>query len=145
MKAIQFLYYCVAIIAAIVALWTYRSNSRRERAKWAVQLYDKFYETDHYKPIREKLDCGPDTAADVVQLATQESPEFTDYLNFFEMVSYLAKSKQLSKNDVLSLFQYYLQCLKKHDAVMTYLNNKENGFEQLRKFLRDNNLESTGP
>lgn len=128
------------MIAAVAALWTYRSNSRRERAKWAVQLYDKFYETDHYKPIREKLDCAPDAAADVVQLVTQESAEFTDYLNFFEMVSYLAKSRQLSKDDVLSLFQYYLQCLKRHDSVINYLENKDKGFEQLSGFLKDNIL-----
>jgi hypothetical protein len=31
-------------IAAIVAVITYRNNAKRERAKWAVQLYEKFYE-----------------------------------------------------------------------------------------------------
>jgi hypothetical protein len=137
MKAVQFLSYCVAMIAAIGALWTY---SQRERAKWAVQLYEKFYEGEVYKAVRNQLDCTPN-ATEVVQLVTQESSEFTDYLNFFEMVCFLAKTRQLSTKDVLSLFQYYLRCLKQHTAVMEYLNNKEKDFEQLSQFLRNTKLE----
>ncbi|HEX4067547.1 MAG TPA: hypothetical protein VHZ09_16125 [Acidobacteriaceae bacterium] len=139
MKIIQILYYFAAAIAALGALYQYWQNSRRERAKWAVQLYEKFYEANHYKSTREKLDCVPN-AIEVAQLVAEESTDFTDYLNFFEMVGYLAKKKQLRTEDALSLFQYYLRCLKQHDEVMKYLGNKEKGYEQLREFLMDNNL-----
>jgi hypothetical protein len=88
--------YCAATFAAGWGLWTYRSNSQRERAKWAVQLYEKFYEGDHYKAIRDKLDCASD-APEVAELVTQEAAAFTDYLNFFEMVTFLADTRQLSK------------------------------------------------
>ncbi len=130
----QPLYYTVAIVAAFGAYLTYRSNSRRERAKWAVQLYDKFYEGTRYKAVREQLDCASDSA-DVQKLVRDETPEFTDYLNFFELVAFLAETKQLSKDEVLRLFDYYLKCLKKHSAVVAYLNTKEKGFEQLNAFL----------
>lgn len=139
-KAIaQLASYCVGIFAALGALLTYRGNSQRERAKWAVQLYDKFYETEHYKQIRDKLDCAADST-DVLGLVTQEPPAFTDYLNFFEMVTFLAETKQLSKMDVLRLFQYYLHCLKQHTVVMKYLNDKDKGFEQLSGFLNETEL-----
>lgn len=122
-----------------MALWTYRINSRRERAKWAVQLFEKFYETDTYKVIRNELDCEND-ADGVKQLVTKEPGEFTDYLNFFEMVSFLADTKQLSEKDVLSLFRYYLRCLKRHPVVIEYLNKEDRDFEQLSKFLMNTTL-----
>jgi hypothetical protein len=69
-----------------------------------------------------------------------ESDDFTDYLNFFELVTFLAKTKQLSESDVLSLFHYYLRCLKGQKAVMKYLNNQKNGFEHLSGFLKRTKL-----
>lgn len=129
----------VGMLAAIGALLTYRSNSQRERAKWAVQLYEKFYEGDRYKEMRDRLDCTSD-AADVQKLVSQEPSIFTDYLNFFELVTFLAETKQLSKDDVLRLFQYYLHCLKRHKVVMKYINNKDKGFEQLSEFFNKTEL-----
>ncbi len=126
--------YCAGAIVAIIALITYKQNSGRERAKWAVQLYEKFYEGVDYKRIRDALDCEAN-AKDVKDLVVEEGSEFTDYLNFFEMVTGLAENGQLSKADVLRLFQYYLQCLKRHDDVMRYLNDGSKGYETLRRFL----------
>ena len=135
MKAIaEIISYVLGIGAAVVAAKTYASNSRRERAKWAVQLYEKFYESDQYKTMREALDCDPDEEL-VLQHVRQEGTEFTDYLNFFELVTFLTESKQLSQSDVLKLFQYYLHCLKRHKTVMKYVNDKDKGFEQLSGFL----------
>ena len=124
----------VAVFTAIAALITYRSNSQRERAKWAVQLYEKFYEGEHYGRIRDELDCAADSAK-VAALVEKESSAFTDYLNFFELVAFLAVTKQLSESDVLRLFQYYLHCLKRHKSVVKYLNDEDKGFEQLRGFI----------
>jgi len=125
----------VGICAAIVAVLTYRGNARRERAKWAVQLYEKFYETENYKRVRDELDSDANATA-VTGLVSDEGSDFTDYLNFFEMVTALMKAKQLSKADVLSLFQYYLECLSRHDAVMRYLKNPAKGYETLSAFLK---------
>jgi hypothetical protein len=116
----------MAGIAAIGAFLTYLSNSRRERAKWAVQLFDKFFEEERYKQVRDTLDCPPD-AIQVQEMVDKESSEFTDYLNFFELTTILAKTKQISRKDLLRLFQYYLRCLQKHSAVLKYVNAKEKG------------------
>lgn len=126
--------YCVATAAASVAAFTYRTNSRRERAKWAVQLYEKFFEEGRYKAVRELLDCEAN-ATDVADAVREEDSDFTDYLNFFEMVMALVETRQLSKADVLRLFQYYLQCLKRHDNVMRYLDDRTKGYESLRDFI----------
>ncbi|HUH62000.1 MAG TPA: hypothetical protein VLZ50_03335 [Terracidiphilus sp.] len=126
--------YCIGIVAVVVAVGTYRANSRRERAKWAIQLYEKFYESDHYRTMRDNFDCSADGQA-VRDIIESEDSAFTDYLNFFETVAFLVTRKQLSKDDVLSLFHYYLRCLKRHRSVMNYLNEREKGFEHLNEFL----------
>jgi hypothetical protein len=121
-------------IAAFWALYVYWSGARRERTKWAESLYSRFFEKKELKEIREVLDCKPGSP-EVATLVTKESPEFTDYLNFFELVAYLEESKQLKAKDVTALFEYYLDCLKKHQAVMDYIRAKSNGFEHLRRLL----------
>lgn len=133
--SLQLAYYLVAMVASIWALWTYRANSRRERAKWAVQLFEKFFERDSYKKVRDLLDCSSDDAA-VKDLVEREGQEFTDYLNFFELVAILIEAKQISKSDGLSLFRYHLRCLKTHTSVMKYIDDPEKDYEKLRKLLK---------
>ncbi len=126
------------MVAAFWALWVYHSNSRRERARWAEDLYTRFYEKHELKGVREKLDCEPgDAAGDaaIAHLVAEEPAALTDYLNFFEFVAYLQASKQLSEADVQALFSYYLECLRKHRTVAGYIKNPHKGFEYLRKTL----------
>ena len=133
-------YYTVGVFAAIFAVRTYRKNSKLERARWAVQLYEKFYEAHQYTKVRDTLDCDADVES-VQELVSQEESEFTDYLNFFELVAFLAYTHQLSRDDVLRLFQYYMSCLKRHSVVMKYINDRTKGFEQLRSFLATTQLQ----
>jgi hypothetical protein len=135
--AAQTVSYIIGILAAAGAAWTYHTNSQRERAKWAVQLYEKFYEEDRYRNMREVFDCDPNSAQ-VADVVGQESTAFTDYLNFFELVGFLVQTKQLRKTDVVDLFQYYLGCLSRHDRVVGYIGT--HGFEQLDRFLKEQRL-----
>jgi hypothetical protein len=50
-------------IGVIGGLWLYRRNPRLERARWVSSLYDKFYESDRLKKIRNALDVPPDSDA----------------------------------------------------------------------------------
>jgi hypothetical protein len=120
--------------AAIGALTVYRTNSRRERARWAESLYARFFERSELKTIRDKLDCLRGNP-EVHRLVAEESAALTDYLNFFEFVAYLRSSKQLSEKDIEALFGYYLDCLRRHDEVAGYIRNRETGFEYLREIL----------
>lgn len=129
-------YYIIASIAVVGAAWTYYRNSRLEQSRWASTFYEKFYESDRYKKVRDLLDC-PTDLDDVNKLVDNEEPEFTDYLNFFEHVAIFTRSKQLNHKDVEASFAYYLNCLEKLDKVRDYINNQEKGYEKLRRFLED--------
>ncbi|HEX8844263.1 MAG TPA: hypothetical protein VF791_06450 [Pyrinomonadaceae bacterium] len=131
--------YILTAIAAIIAAIVYRRNSRLERARWASNLYEKFYEGDRYKKIRDLLDvnCKPTEGCQACGLANESHPlnmEFSDYLNFFELISFLEKSKQVKSQDVEDLFCYYLNCLEKHQLIRDYI--KDRGYEQLYRFLK---------
>lgn len=134
----QTTYYVVAIIAAIWALVVYRRNRRLEQAKWLSTFYDKFYESKEYKRVRELLDSQK--FDEIREMVENEDAAFTDYLNFFEHVAIFAHSKQLRTDDVEASFCYYLNCLKTHEKVLEYINNKDKGYEKLKAYLetRDN-------
>ena len=133
-KLIQTLSSLAGITAAFWALRVYHSNSRRERARWAEDLYSRFYEKEGLKLVRDMLDCDAGDPK-VSQLVVDESSAWTDYLNFFEFVAYLESSKQLSQQDVEALFSYYLDCLRQHPEVAAYIRNRAKGYENLRRQL----------
>lgn len=49
------------LIAALFALGVYKRNSRLERARWASSLYEKFFEKNELKLVRDTLDCSMDS------------------------------------------------------------------------------------
>jgi hypothetical protein len=122
------------VIAAVFAAFVYQRNSTVERARWASSLYEKFYEGTTLKQIRDRLDCSKDSDS-VNEIVIREEPAFTDYLNFFEFISYLKTSKQLKDSEIDVLFGYYLDCLNRHDRVKRYISNPVNGYEGLAKLL----------
>ena len=89
------------------------------------------------KEVRDTLDCDGGESPQVEQLVKSESKLFTDYLNFFEFVAVLGKSKQLAKGGVEDLFGYYLNCLAKSRPVRAYIADKEKGYEHLDRLLRE--------
>src|SRR5437868_2933667 len=82
-RTVQVVSYLAGAVAALTAVWVYKSNSRRERARWAESLYSRFYEREELKRVRDLLDCDVGDPQ-VSQLVTAESSVWTDYLNFFE-------------------------------------------------------------
>lgn len=121
-------------LAAGFAAFVYRRNSALERAKWASTLYEKFYEATTLKQMRDRLDCLNDVDS-VNEIVIREEPAFTDYLNFFEFIAFLKKSKQLKDSEIEVLFGYYLDCLNRHDRVKQYISNPDNGYEGLANLL----------
>lgn len=126
--------FTIAGTSAYFAINTYRKNSSLEHAKWLFNLYEKFYEKEHLKEIRNKLDCDI-PSKEVENLVKKESFEFTDYLNFFEFVAFLKKSKQLTFEEIEDLFGYYLGCIDRHKSVRDYLT--PNGYELLNEMLKE--------
>ena len=122
-------------LAAMFAAFVYRRNSALERAKWASNLYEKFYEATTLKQMRDRLDCLNDMDS-VNEIVIREESIFTDYLNFFEFIAFLKSSKQLKNSEIDALFGYYLDCLNRHDRVKQYISNPENGYEGLANLLK---------
>jgi hypothetical protein len=128
-------FYVVAIGSAIAAVIAYRQNSRLERARWVTTLFEKFYHNVAMKKICAILD-EEKTTPEIRELVEKEDSEFTDYLNFFEYVAYLARSGQMRRVDVETLFEYYLRCMRRHLTVRDYIDDPKNSFEQLSWLLR---------
>jgi hypothetical protein len=105
-----------------------------EQAKWLSTFYDKFYESDKYKYVRDLLDS--DGVEEIRVMVESEDSKFTDYLNFFEHVAIFAWSKQLRTDDVEASFCYYLNSLKAHDNVWEYITNTDKGYEKLKAYLK---------
>jgi len=121
-------------LAVLFAFFQYRSNSRLERARWLASLYEKFYEKENLKKVREILDTEAANPSEIDALIADEPPEFTDYLNFFEFVAILGKSQQLKPDEIEDLFRYYLDCLENSPKIREYIAAK--GYEHLDKLLR---------
>lgn len=139
---VQIVYLIAATISALgtalaagFAAFVFRRNSALDRAKWALGLYEKFYEATTLKQMRDRLDCLSDLDS-VNEIVIREEPGFTDYLNFFEFIAFLRKSKQLKDSEIEALFGYYLDCLDRHDRVKKYIANTANGYEGLADLLK---------
>src|SRR5271169_4089666 len=125
---------CATLIAASWGLDTYHRSVRLERAKWMKELYEKFYEDNRLKSIRDLLDGDDDE--EITRLVQNGDPSFTDYLNFFEFLSFLHESKQIRKEEVQGLFDYYLRSLTRNAEVRRYIDDPSNGFEKLKRLLK---------
>jgi hypothetical protein len=134
-----------------LGLWA-RQNYRRqvslEQMKWLQQLYDSFYNSDRYKEMRQAIDFDELEQtmellrrgdADPHQLSLPERArvdQFTDYLNFFEWLAYLEEQKQLTFQQLDTMFGYYLTRLLQVDKsrqLRQYI--REKGYEQLHELL----------
>lgn len=126
LKGIQIISYIAGAAAAVSAVFVYRNNSRRERARWVESLYSRFFEKSELKQLRDALDCNANDEK-VNVLVAEEGSAWTDYLNFFELVAYLQESRQVAAEDVKALFEYYIGCLKRHRAAIDYIRDETNG------------------
>jgi len=125
------------------AVRTYHQGYLLQRAQWAYKFYSAYYDaTDkaYLRKIREALDCyKTDVTAkqEVTNLVRNQDTALTDYLNFFEMLAYLCATRQLEKEDVYALFDYYLKCLYRHTDVEAYIFSEANGYEYLKSLLSE--------
>lgn len=133
----------VTASGVIWAVYVYRRNSNAERVKWISNLYEKFYEKDELKIVREILDCQ--TTKDgkskeekkLALLVKDETKEFTDYLNFFELIAFLKKNGQITIEQIDDLFGYYLECLKRHKTIREYIADPSKGYELLSGMMKE--------
>jgi hypothetical protein len=61
--------------------------------------------------------------------------KLVNYLNFFEFVASLWKMDQLSKQEIILLFDYYIRLLKRHPEVLAFL--EKHSFENLQALIKE--------
>ena len=132
-QKIQIAFWILSLIGIFIAWTTFRQNTKLRRAEWLRSLFEKFYESDHYKDIRSKIDST--TIQHDVSGNSLLEEKLVDYLNFFEFIASLWKLKQLKKNEVLMLFDYYLKNINRLDFLKLYISNY--GFENLAALLKE--------
>src|SRR5690349_14952238 len=113
----QLIFFVAGTASAIGAWLTYRANSQLESARWTVRMYEKFYEQADLKRTGEALDCEANDE-NVQSLVADKSSRLTDYLNFFELLAILHKSKQVSASAIEAMFGYYLDCIQRQASLM---------------------------
>jgi hypothetical protein len=123
----------IGAIAAGFGLYNYIKNVQTKRAEFIYKLHTDFFVSATYKKVRSVLDSEDKEERE--RYVTEEPEEFTDFLNFFELVAYLEKRGDLSMQDVLALLEYYLQLLCKHKAIREYIEKPSNGFGELDRVL----------
>lgn len=137
-----------AWIAGRLAIREYADRTKAEETRWLAELFSRFFQERLYHRIRQKVDY--DDLDDIVVLLEKNKQadaqfsqeerdlldEFTDYLNFFEMIAFLSARRKIKAEDVGQIFDYYLKRfseIKQQEAIMEYL--KKDGFENLRRLL----------
>lgn len=116
-----------------MAARSYCRNTKTRRAEFICQLHKSFFEDATYKKVRQALDTDDEDA--IAVFVVKESEDFTDFLNFFELVAYLQRQDNLSMDDVEALLGYYLALLRERPALRGYIRNQTHGFEELDRLL----------
>lgn len=119
-----------------VAWYTLTRSARLERARWAVQLYNEFFVKSTHENYRKALDHTHHAHCEIAKAVAEEPEDFTNFLNFFELIAYLQESGQLEVEDVKAIFHYYLCRFKDHEELTAYVANKKNGYDYLDKLLK---------
>ena len=126
----------VALGTAGFAVFTYFRNSRTKAAEFLLTLHKTFFVDSTYQAMKTLLDCdGVEEEAKLKAAVDAETAEFTDFLNFFELVAYLDSIETLDRKDTEALLGYYLNRLREKVPVWEYIKKTSHGFENLRRLL----------
>ena len=140
----------VGIISARLAVRTFRSNARVKRAEWLKSLHAQFYESEKYSDVRRLLDYRPEPDFSRMkeailkggrwqhadrEMADRNAEALGVYLNFFEFVACLWKLDQLSLQEIMMLFQYYIELFGHKDLEFVRGWIEKYGFENLMELI----------
>lgn len=131
----------ISVIALILSLWTYFQNGRVNRARFLLDLHRDFFVGSAYMEMRKCLDTPADSEC-VRKAVDDQEEEFTNFLNFFELVAYYQRHKLLTRRDVDALLGYYLDRLDRHLTVVKYVRDERTSFEHLAWLLEKRRAQS---
>ena len=135
---LKILGFVLAAVTAASAALTYQKNARTKAAEFLLSLHKAFFVDTTYSGMKALLDCDtPGDEANLSEVVRAETTEFTDFLNFFELVAYFESIETLSHEDVEALLGYYLDRLSKKVVVRKYVRDSSHSFEHLRLLLTE--------
>lgn len=127
------------LVGGAVTIYTYWKNSGLKRAEWLYQLYEKFYEAEYYKKMRQLIDYEREEQIAKLRNGVENDCEdeliesLVDYLNFFEFIASLWKLGQLSEREICMVFEYYILRVSDYDFINRFM--AEEGFEYLPQLI----------
>ena len=81
----------LAGVSAFMAIGTYRLSTRTKAAEFLLSLHGDYFADAKYKSVREVLDAdSPSSSNSIATFIAEEGDDFTSFLNFFELVTYLS-------------------------------------------------------
>lgn len=116
-----------AVCGGAVTIRTYWRNSSLKRAEWLYQLYEKFYEENFYKNMRQIIDYEREEEIRRLKNGLENDCEdelvesLVDYLNFFEFIASLWKLGQLPIKEIAMVFEYYILRIGDYDFLNKFL------------------------
>lgn len=128
--------YFVGICAAVGSVLQYKRNSQRERSRWLFDQYQRFYSNPILKEMATRIDWGE------THFTKDESQRalwgrLDEYLNFFEFIAYLKKTRQLRTEEIKYMFDYPLQQIATDKNVANYFSRKGYSYAGLAGLLQD--------
>jgi hypothetical protein len=132
---------CLSLLLALAGLFmsvlVFRYNVKVRRVEWLTKLYEKFYENDALKEVRELIDCEPDSPpSDLTTLIDSGNAKLFDYLNFFEYVAFLESRRHLRVDEVKAMFGYSLRNIARVGVVRKIVDSEKMDLELLRALIR---------
>ena len=106
----------------------YADRTRAEQVRWVWELFGQLFQEPLYRRIRQKVDYDDlDDIADLLERNKKPNAEFsqeerdlldqfTDYLNFFELIAFLSAKKQLASEDVQPDIRLLFETIERHQA-----------------------------
>lgn len=118
--------------------YVFHKHNNLEKAKWLLNLWEKFFYEKKYSKIRQLFD-SPNKFGELVKITSDKEhnleEDFVDYLNFFQFIASLRKSDQLEITEIKMMFDYYLSLIGERECVMDYL--KKNKFDELHDLVEE--------
>jgi hypothetical protein len=110
-------------LVGIAAYLQFKKNTEIKRAEFLMKLYKNFYESKHLEKISEWVDSEENkTQENFDKMLKDRETEFTDFLNFFQLIVILKNMGQLEEKEIKQMFHYYLKLIKNNEFIMIYLS-----------------------
>jgi len=138
----------IGIISGVLwGIYTYKRNCRAESARWLYDSYKDFFFQRrfskicdlieyHYKEkvegvLRKRVEGTGDINNEDIKLLR----DLDCFLNYFDFIIYLENEGHFNKEELRTLFNYWLELMKKSDYEILQNYIKKFGFKRIQSVI----------